>query len=50
MTEWNTKYHMPAEFTAYFLSEQEFIDHMFIWIIYSNFGVLLPVENLLVTA
>ena len=49
-TSWNVKYHMPLEFTAHFENEQDFVDHMFIWLIYSNFGVLLPVENLLVTA
>jgi hypothetical protein len=47
---WYTKYHMPVEFAAYFLSEQEYVDHMFIWLIYANFGVLLSTENLLVTA
>ena len=43
---WNAKYHMPIEFTASFLSEQDFVDHMFIWLIYANFGVLLSVEEL----
>jgi len=48
--QWNNKYHMPLEFTANFLSEQDFIDHMFIWLIYSNFGILLTVQELQVTA
>jgi len=43
---WNVKYHMPIEFTAYFLSEQDFVDHMFIWLIYANFGILLSMEEL----
>ena len=47
---WNSKYHMPLEFTAYFTSEQDFIDHMFIWMIYENFGVLLTIEELAVAA
>ncbi len=49
-TSWNTKYHMPLEFSAYFLSEQDYVDHMFIWMIYSNFGILLTMEELRVTA
>ena len=30
---WNMKYHMPLSFTANFESEQDFVDHMFIWLI-----------------
>ena len=40
MTHWTDKYSMPLEFMANFLTEQEFIDHMFIWMIYTNYGIM----------
>jgi hypothetical protein len=47
---WIYKYHMHPALVASFYTEQEFVDHMFIWLIYANYGVLLSVEELAVAA
>lgn len=33
-----------------FATEQEYVDYMFIWLIYANYGVLLSIEELAVAA
>lgn len=49
--KWMHKYQSRDEFLTWFLSEQEYIDAMFVQIVMFNFGVwlnmdeLLPVEN-----
>jgi hypothetical protein len=47
ITVWANKYHMNPMFVAYFDSEQEYIDAMFIQIIALNFGLWLDMEHLL---
>jgi hypothetical protein len=46
---WYTKYHMPEVFLAWFETEQEYIDAMFVLIIMANYGQWVEPENLLVT-
>lgn len=38
---WQLQYHNRPEFLDYFEDEQDYVDAMFILIIYQNFGVLL---------
>jgi hypothetical protein len=48
MEIWRFKYfNVPA---GSFVTEQEYIDHTFIWLIYFNFGILLSAEELAVAA
>ena len=44
---WHNKYHMPDVFLAWFETEQEFIDAMFVLIIMANYGQWVEPENLL---
>lgn len=46
--EWRYKYYGPP--ILGWKNEQEYVDYYFIWLIYANFGVLISIENLLVTA
>ena len=46
---WYSKYHMPNEFLAWFETEQEYIDAMFVLIIIANYGQWVESESLLVT-
>jgi hypothetical protein len=45
-TAWITKYRNRPEFLASFDSEQDYVDAMFIIIIFTNFGVLLNPDKL----
>jgi hypothetical protein len=46
---WHTKYRMPDEFLDWFLTEQEYIDAMFVQMIMANYGLWIDIESLLVT-
>ena len=46
MNEWTTKYLNRDEFLTWFLSEQEYVDAMFIQMIMFNFGVWLDMDEL----
>jgi hypothetical protein len=46
MENWMNKYSNAVHFD----SEQEFVDYMFIWLIYASYGVLLSMEELAVAA
>ena len=43
---WQLHYHNRPEFLGYFVDEQDYVDAMFILIIYQNFGVLLRQDML----
>ena len=45
-TTWYTKYRNRPEFMAYFETEQEYVDAMFILIVFQNFGILLDTSKL----
>lgn len=38
---WQLQYHNRPEFLAFFEDEQDYVDAMFILIVYTNFGILL---------
>lgn len=38
---WQLQYHNRPEFLSFFESEQDYVDAMFILIVYQNFGILL---------
>ena len=46
---WKLNYHNRLEFLDYFIDEQDYVDAMFILIIYQNFGILLRHDMLLNT-
>lgn len=46
MMNWMTKYHNRTEFLTWFLSEQEYVDAMFVQMIAYNFGVWLSLDEL----
>lgn len=45
-TTWYTKYRNRPEFMAYFETEQDYVDAMFILIVYTNYGILLNPDKL----
>jgi hypothetical protein len=44
---WQLQYYNRPEFLASFESEQDYVDAMFILIIYQNFGILLRQDMLM---
>jgi hypothetical protein len=47
MMHWTDKYHFRHEFMEWFYSEQEYVDHEFIWLIFANFSIMLKASELL---
>lgn len=43
---WHTKYHNRTEFLSWFMTEQEFIDAMFIQMVMFNFGAWIDPSDL----
>lgn len=46
ITMWATKYHTNVNFISWFLTEQEYIDAEFVFIVMYNFGIVLAPDEL----